>query len=126
MFERIVVGVTKTATARDAGARAQQLSRVFGAELHVVAGFDAKGNDGAADEAERLLESMAMASGTPVRLHARAGDPATAICDVAREVGADLIVVGNKGLAGSSRWSRSVPGSVTRDAPCSVLVLDTM
>ena len=35
------------------------------------------------------------------RTHAREGDPADAILDVAEEVNADLIVVGNKGMTGA-------------------------
>jgi nucleotide-binding universal stress UspA family protein len=69
---------------------------------------------------------MAMASSVVMRLHACPGDPADAICDVARQVDADLIVVGNRGLRGRGRWSASVPGDVSRRAPCSVLILDTL
>jgi nucleotide-binding universal stress UspA family protein len=126
MFERIVVGVTKESTAREAAAAARQLALTLGAELHVVTAFDEKATDGSADRAEQLLGDVAMGSGKSMQLHSRPGDPAAAICDVAREVGADLIVIGNKGLAGSGRWSASVPGTVTRTAPCAVLLLDTV
>ena len=36
--------------------------------------------------------------------YAREGDPADAILDVAEERGADLIVVGNKGMTGAKRF----------------------
>ncbi|HUW04481.1 MAG TPA: universal stress protein [Acidimicrobiales bacterium] len=126
MFERIVVGVTRERTAKEAVGLALQVAAVFDAELHVVTAFDDKHDAAAADRAAAMLDSLEMSSGRPMEVHSQPGDPATVICDVAREVGADLIVVGNKGLAASSRWSKSVPGEITRTAPCSVLVLDTV
>ena len=55
-------------------------------------------------------------------MFARQGDPADAILDVAEEQGADLIVVGNKGMTGAKRFLLgSVPNKVSHHAPCSVL-----
>ena len=54
------------------------------------------------------------------------GDPATTICEVAEDEGADVIVVGNRGLHGRRRWLiGSVPQVVLQHAPCSVMVVDT-
>jgi nucleotide-binding universal stress UspA family protein len=63
-----------------------------------------------------------------VTVHARIerGDPAERICEVANELKADMIVVGNRGTRGS--WWRvkdSVPNLVLRHAPCSVYIVDT-
>lgn len=124
MFTRIVVGVTKASSARDAAERARELAAAFDAELHLVAAFEPSGD--AADRTEKLLDGLATAAGRPLRVHAEPGDPAQAICRVATRVAADLIVVGNRGLAGSSRWAKSVPGEVSRAAPCSVLIRDTI
>jgi nucleotide-binding universal stress UspA family protein len=124
MFERIVVGVTNQATARDAAQQAQQIARQFGAELHVVTAFGRQ--SGAAEDAEKLLGNMAMASGSRMQLHSRPGDPAAAICGVASEVDADLVIVGNQGLGGAGKRSVSVPSEVSRRAPCSVLLLHTV
>ena len=56
--------------------------------------------------------------------YAREGDPADAILDVAEERGADLIVVGNKGMTGAKRFLLgSVPNKVSHHAPCSVLII---
>ena len=61
---------------------------------------------------------------TPATTYARQGDPAAALLDVAEERGADLIVVGNKGMTGADRFLLgSVPNKVTHHAPCSVLVI---
>ena len=74
-----------------------------------------------ADAAEDLEES-----GVNVETFAREGDPADAILDVAEETGADLIVVGNKGMTGAKRFLLgSVPNKVSHHAPCSVLIIRT-
>ena len=66
------------------------------------------------------------AAGVTVRTYAREGDPADAILDVAEERGADLIVVGNKGMTGAKRFLLgSVPNKVSHHAPCSVLIIRT-
>ncbi|MCH9730693.1 MAG: universal stress protein [Actinomycetia bacterium] len=52
-------------------------------------------------------------------------DPATALLNLAEEVNADLLVVGNLGLDRKlGRWF-SLPGSVSRRAKTEVLVVDT-
>jgi nucleotide-binding universal stress UspA family protein len=126
MFERLVVGVTERKTAKEAARQAEQLARTFDAELHLVTAFDDKQSERAPDQAETLLHNMAMASASKVHLHTCPGDPAEAICRIADEVGADLIVVGNQGLAGSGRFTNSVPAAVSRQATCAVLILNTM
>jgi nucleotide-binding universal stress UspA family protein len=44
----------------------------------------------------------------------------------AKELGADLVVVGNRGMRGLHRVLGSVPNSVSHGAHCSVLVVDTL
>ena len=74
-----------------------------------------------AEAAERVAEA-----GVESRSYAREGDPADAILDVAEELGADLIVVGNKGMTGAKRFLLgSVPNKVSHHAPCSVLIIRT-
>ena len=64
--------------------------------------------------------------GERVETFARVGDAADAILDVAEEQGSDLIVVGNKGMAGATRFLfGSVPNKVSHHAPCSVLIVRT-
>jgi nucleotide-binding universal stress UspA family protein len=53
------------------------------------------------------------------------GDVTTTLVAVAEEVGADLIVVGDRGLKGLRGLLGSVPSSVTRRAPIDVLVVHT-
>ena len=44
---------------------------------------------------------------------------------MATNEGADLIVVGNKGMHGTHRVLGSVPNSVAHQAPCAVLIVAT-
>jgi nucleotide-binding universal stress UspA family protein len=61
-----------------------------------------------------------------VETFARVGDAADAILDVAEEQRADLIVIGNKGMTGATRFLLgSVPNKVSHHAPCSVLIVRT-
>lgn len=56
-------------------------------------------------------------------VHARIGKAADEILDLAREVGADLIVIGTKGLTGVERFLLgSVAEKVVREAGCTVEV----
>ena len=58
--------------------------------------------------------------------HARQGDPADAIIDVAEQNRSDLIVVGNKGMTGAKRFFLgAVPNKISHHAPCSVLIVRT-
>jgi nucleotide-binding universal stress UspA family protein len=61
----------------------------------------------------------------PIETHARFGNPAEVLCEMAEEIGADVIVVGNRGMQGARRFLGSVPNSVAHHAPCSVLIIDT-
>jgi nucleotide-binding universal stress UspA family protein len=61
-----------------------------------------------------------------VEIHAVPGEPADALIGVAKEVGADLLVVGNRGMSGARRFVLgSVPNKVSHHSPCNLLVVDT-
>jgi nucleotide-binding universal stress UspA family protein len=135
MFDTIVVGVNPVDSAVDALQRAQDLAERFGSTLHMVTAFDPVAERGrgepsgvvsaARSEAEKFLERYAASMTTPVRTHALPGKAAEAILQVATEVGADLIVVGNRGMKGVRRVLGSVPNEITHRADCSVLVVHT-
>jgi nucleotide-binding universal stress UspA family protein len=78
------------------------------------------------DLLERAQSAAREAGVSEVETFARQGDAADAILDVAEERGADLIVVGNKGMTGAKRFLLgSVPNKVSHHAPCSVLIVRT-
>jgi nucleotide-binding universal stress UspA family protein len=127
MLERVVVGVAKADRGREVAQRAVELAAPFGATVHFVT---AVSDDGHATPAEaiRHAEGFLDAIGTGTSLttvsHALPGDPSDVLLQVAGEVDADLIVVGNKGMKGAGRVLGSVPNAVAHRAMCSVLILD--
>jgi nucleotide-binding universal stress UspA family protein len=62
-------------------------------------------------------------SGINVQTHSVNQSPPEAVLAVAEEVGADLIVVGNKGM--ERRVFGSVPSSIARKSPCNLLIAKT-
>ena len=75
------------------------------------------------DSTLRQVEEQAKERGLQYASEARNGDPAEVLCDIAEAHGADVIVVGNKGM--QRRILGSVPNSVAHKAPCSVMVVKT-
>ncbi len=143
MYKRIVVGTDGSPTAAEAVQAAATLAAQCGAELHVVTAFkpitalitnpefasisaalyeemDPQG--GAKDVTARACETI---SNCTVTEHQISGSAADALCDVASQVDADLIVVGSRGMTGARRVLGSVPNSVAHHAPCSVLIVQT-
>jgi nucleotide-binding universal stress UspA family protein len=146
MFSSIVVGTDGSDTATKAVRQAVDLARSVGAKVELVSAYEPvpaqrlSGERRAAPEdlqwainpredVDATLEAaaeVARAAGVAVNLYARQGDPADAILDVAEEQGADLIVVGNRGMTGAKRFLLgSVPNKVSHHAPCSVLIIRT-
>jgi len=146
MFRSIVVGTDGSDTARQAVREAVELAAALGASIELVSAYEPVAGQRLRDEAREaprdlqwmvnvredveatLREAAAEveAAGVPVRTYAREGDAADAILDVAEERGADLIVVGNKGMTGAKRFLLgSVPNKISHHAPCSVLIIRT-
>lgn len=140
MYNTIVVGVDDSPTALQAFAQAVEFAKMSGGTLHIVTAYKPKpGNTtdvpdefryamastGEADVLLRRLADQAGADGVATEVHAATADPADALVSVADREGADLIVVGNKGMRGARRMLGSVPNSVAHRANCSVLVLPT-
>jgi nucleotide-binding universal stress UspA family protein len=71
----------------------------------------------------RDVEEMADQRGLKWQSEAREGDPADVLVDLAEKHGADVLVIGNKGM--HRRVLGSVPNSVTHKAGCTVVVVKT-
>jgi nucleotide-binding universal stress UspA family protein len=145
LIETIVVGSDGSDTAAVAVRNAAELAKSLGARLHVVSAYRPQSGvrvAGADADPERadwavsatvnvnaVLDGVAGAAhaiGVEADCYARKGDPAEAILEVAEEQGADLIVVGSKGMHSSRRFLLgSVPDKVSHHAPCSVLIVRT-
>jgi nucleotide-binding universal stress UspA family protein len=146
MFRSIVVGTDGSETAGEAVREAIELAKATGASLDIVSAYEPVSAQRLREESRQAPADMQWmvnpredvdatlrdaaervdAAGVQVRTFAREGDPADAILDVAEEHGADLIVVGNKGMTGAKRFLLgSVPNKVSHHAPCSVLIIRT-
>ena len=84
---------------------------------------------GPASPAEGAVESGAAVAkelGIEARTRIEQGDPAETILKVAELEDADLIVVGNRGMTGPTRFLlSSVPNVISHHAPCDVLIIKT-
>lgn len=146
MFKSIVVGTDGSETAAEATREAIGLAKAVGATLAIVSAYepmpaqrlseirreapeDLQWAIGPRSEVDATLEAAAKPAreaGVQVNVYPRQGDPADAILDVSEETGADLVVVGNKGMTGAKRFLLgSVPNKVSHHAPCSVLIIRT-
>ena len=75
------------------------------------------------DEVEQELRAAKVIDRVHFYVHARIGKPAHEILELARQVGADLIILGSKGLTGMERLVLgSVSETVVREAHCTVEV----
>jgi nucleotide-binding universal stress UspA family protein len=144
VFSVIVVGTDGSETASRAVQMAAELARQNHAKLHVVigtpvpaevalpsgvanvsrpsSGGGAPLSAAARSTLEQVIEDIDQLD---PEIHTEPGNPADVIVKVADKVGADLIVVGSKGMRGTRRILGSVPNSVAHKAGCHVLVAKT-
>jgi nucleotide-binding universal stress UspA family protein len=139
MFKTVVVGADDSSTARQAVVVAAEIATLTGATLHIVTAYSphsVRVEDlpeefrythpvNPADVLLQNLQLIAQERGLKSEIHPASGRPADVIVRVAEKEGADLIVVGNKGMAGARRVLGSIPNSVAHGASCSVLIVDT-
>jgi nucleotide-binding universal stress UspA family protein len=143
LFTRIVVGTDGSDTASEAVRQATELAKLSGARLDIVSAYepiprtrlqeeqreapgDVQYELGPREDVNLTLDSASVEAkreSLEVQTHAREGDPADAILDVAEEINADLIVVGNKGM--HRRVLGSIPNTVSHRANCDVLIVQT-
>ena len=144
MYKVVVVGTDGSPSAGKALEAAADVARSLGARLHLVtayqvsvAGMGHVAHASIVDPAEAYAAAQETAKGIgdraieaygdrlEIEAHVVNADAATAIIDTAGAVGADLIVVGSKGMKGARRVLGSVPNSVAHAANCAVLIAKT-
>jgi nucleotide-binding universal stress UspA family protein len=148
MYDAIVVGTDGSTTATFAVRRAAELAASQpNSRLHLVSAYrpvsagrleserseipsELDWKVSPSEDADAILQrgrEVATESGAvDVRVHALDSPPADAILDVAADVGAGLIVVGNQGMTGARRYLLgSVPNRIAHHADCDVLIVNT-
>jgi len=146
MLGRIVVGTDGSETATEAVKQATELAKAMSASLHIVSAYEPVPRDrlreesaevpgdvahsvGPREDVNQVLDGAAQTArqaGVDTQTHPREGEPADALLDVADEVKADVIVVGNKGMTGAKRFLLgSVPNKVSHHSPCGVWIVRT-
>jgi nucleotide-binding universal stress UspA family protein len=145
-YTSIVVGTDGSATAERAVQHAGQLAKDHGARLVVVTAYEPQ-DDPLVKESEGVPEDIRWALTDRVQaeekaVHGReiaselglkgivaqaiAGSAPDVLLEAAQDFGADVIVVGSKGLTGAARFVLgSVASSVSHHAPCDVLIVHT-
>ena len=138
MISTVAVGTDGSTTADEAVKQAAEIARRFDARLVLLSAFDY--GDGApvgedielqwASNPSARVKSMLERTGANLRSDGiecetqfGGGEPAEVLVRLATDCGADLLVIGNKGI--QRRVLGSVPNSVTHKADCSVLVVKT-
>jgi nucleotide-binding universal stress UspA family protein len=140
VISTIAVGTDGSETATEAVKHAADLAQRLDAKLVLLSAFRDSGSKPsvAADDVELQWAASSSArvrtileraeedlrrSGIECEVRADEGDPADVLTQLAAECGADLLVIGNRGM--KRRLLGSVPNAVTHKASCSVLVVKT-
>jgi nucleotide-binding universal stress UspA family protein len=143
MIEKVAVGTDGSETAQKAVDFASDVAEKFGATMVICSSYRPVSEDKVRRDQKEAPEDIqwsinptqevdstlnTAAEGTRARgietvTEAREGDPADVLCEIAEAHGADLLVVGNKGM--QRRVLGSVPNSVSHKAPCSVVIVKT-
>ncbi|HTU30347.1 MAG TPA: universal stress protein [Solirubrobacteraceae bacterium] len=142
MEEKIIVGTDGSASAGRAVEEAIRMAMALGAELHVVMANWSRDvpverglggpvvvygpvddNQSAAVTDEAV--ARARGRGLTAEAHVVNREPADALIRLARDLGATMIVVGNKGMSGRRRLLGGVPNTISHGARCNVLIVAT-
>jgi len=123
VYQKILVGTDGSKTASRAVDRAVEVARAAGSELTIFSvGPRAKATSVVEKEQQRVA-----GSGVSVSTLVAEGDPVGALLDTARDGRYDLLVLGNRGMTGVTRFLRlgAVPNKVAHHIPCSLLIVKT-
>jgi nucleotide-binding universal stress UspA family protein len=136
VISTVAVGTDGSETASEAVRQAAEFARRFDAKLVLLSAFknepppaDAGETQWSYSPAAQLREILSRTEaqmkkqGIECSTRADEGDPADVLVRLADECGADVLVIGNKGM--QRRVLGSVPKSVAHNADCSVFVVKT-
>lgn len=137
MFKTVLFPVDQSREAREAAEMVIQIVKNYSARLIILSVLEAPTPEGdespapekmtSAEAVAQLLksaQSMFAQQGIEAETIEREGKPAFTICDVADEVGADLIVMGCRGIGLTEEGAAdSVTNRVINLSPCPILIV---
>jgi nucleotide-binding universal stress UspA family protein len=135
MFKTVLFPVDRSREAREAVEKVVNIVKTYSSRLVILSVVEPPPEDAAASQepmsspeavAKLLSEAQAVFSqaGIQAEIIEREGKPAFTICDVADEIGADLIVMGCRGMGLTDDGaSDSVTNRVINLSPCAVLIV---
>lgn len=135
MFKTVVFPIDQSRASREAADTVVNIVKTYGSRLILLSVVEVPvaGEEPPAEamtSAEAIAEllknarSMFQQQGIEAEIVEREGKPAFTICDVADELGADLIIMGFKGSALTEEAaSESITFRVMNLSPCPVLVV---
>ena len=132
MFKTVLFPIDQTRNSQDAAEKVAELVKFCGSRLVVltVSKSDSDQDNVNAippETVEKLLDSAKEAFSSwelDIETISRSGRPAFCICDVADDIGADLIMMGCRGVGLSEEHvDDSVSARVINLAPCPVMVI---
>jgi maltose/moltooligosaccharide transporter len=123
MYEKILVGTDGSPTAAKAVDRAVAFAQSAGAALTILSA-------GRPDKGQKVVDAEAArhaGSGVAIDTKVVQGDAVEELVKAAASGGYDLLVTGNRGMTGVTRFLRlgSVPNKITHQLPCSLLIVKT-
>ena len=122
MYTSILVGTDGSKTASIAVDRAVEVAAASNAKLTII-------SVGKEDKAQKVVDAekaRVASAGIEIETLALAGDPSVALVEEAEKGDYDLVVVGNKGMTGASRFFLgSVPNKVSHHIPTALLIVRT-
>ena len=141
-YKVIVVGTDGSERASVAVHHAMELAKATGGTLHVGHGVAGAVSGGFADsvgeqavvdqmtahheQVKSEVHEIAKSHGVEIEYHNPSAEHAAdALIQLAADLDADVIVIGNRGRAGVHRVLGSVPHKVSHHSPCSVLIVNT-
>lgn len=123
MYQRILVGTDGSETAATAVTRAVQLASTTGASLTIMTAAKQSKGQAVVDAAK----AEHAAAGVEIDTAVVDREPVSALIGTAEDGGYDLVVVGNKGMTGVTRFLKigAVPNKLSHHLPTSLLVVRT-
>lgn len=134
MFKTVLFPIDQSREAREAADVVSNVVQQYGSRLILLSVVEEASTETpnvdpmvSSEAVAKLLEnaqSLFSQQGIPAEIIERQGKPAFTICDVADEIGADLIIMGCRGLGLTEEGaSDSVTTRVINLSPCPVLIV---